>query len=85
MSNRPHALLSERYAIEEEALKDDPILQEMAREFIAFSQTLPDVPERWEFMRMVSAEYDRRGGQASETIGGPARAFFALVKEATDE
>ena len=83
---RMHVIESDDYRQEVEALKADPIIQGMAGElppdFRALLASGQDF-DAWAFTRGASEEYHKRGGENARSIGGPARAIQALVKEAT--
>jgi hypothetical protein len=61
-------------------LKRDPIIKEMAASLLQHGQT-PDEPN---MMMAALHEYNRRGGKAGFSIGGPARALKVVYDEMVD-
>lgn len=85
--NRPTVIESDRYRRTREALKQDPIVQAMAREmrdaWDASSEEFVDgtgSPRMW-LMSSSNREYAERGGTLSGHIGAVAEAVVALLRE----
>ncbi len=82
-----HVIEAEHYRIEVERLKADPIIREMVDEVASDYETDPNRFEHedgspcYELMLRSGDEYRRRGGKHAESIGGPAKAVLALLKE----
>lgn len=73
-----HVIEAEHYRTEVKTLMADPIIRGMATGVTGLSdQEL----EGWSFISAASDEYHRRGGTVATSIGGPARAIAALLKE----
>lgn len=86
------AIEGDSYREEQRMLKEDPIIQAMAREIVRDyadirdfldSSTHDGTAPMFGFMGAASDEYRRRGPDPDHgrTIGGPARAVIALVRE----
>jgi hypothetical protein len=73
------AIEADHYREHREALKADPIIQQMTRDLAGVVQAgIVDV-DSWSFMRAAMNEYRRRGGTIPAHIGGPAEAIRALL------
>lgn len=80
---------SDKYREEEATLKADPIIVAMAAEIregidagaVKISDFAKDGSAVFGFMSDAGDEYRKRGGTKAESIGGPARAILALLKE----
>lgn len=75
---------SEKYRVEEDRLKADPIVKALAGDVPRAKRADlvdKDGSPSWEFMQSANAEYHKRGGAASESLGGIGRAIVALWRE----
>jgi hypothetical protein len=81
---------SDSYREEERELKEDPIIRALAAEVregldagaVDRAEFMTeDGHARHGFMLGAKNEYHKRGGTKARTIGGPARAVLALLKE----
>lgn len=80
-------IVDDSYREEQETLKNDPVVQAMAKELeghwkkggLLYFSHASGTP-RHEFMGVANTEYHKRGGKNSRSLGGVAKAIIDILQ-----